>query len=120
MSFEVKLFHLSLNLSIKTLTNFKKEEIMLSNLVLAAIVGWCGTGWPIRFPGGGGGGGVEPGDWPPNCWVCGPLAGALTSIIVVYALGYNVSDGFATVAVTFFAGSFGAKLIGGIASSVRK
>lgn len=95
---------------------------MFPTLALAAILGWCGTGWPIRFPGGGVGGGLEPGDWPPNCWVCGPIAGALSAVIIVYAMGNHVTDAgiFATMAVSFFAGSFGAKLIGGLRSSMTK
>jgi hypothetical protein len=93
---------------------------MIPNLVLAAIIGWCGTGWPIHFRGGGGGGGVEPGDWPPNCWVCGPLVGAISAVILVAVLESTIASsglvGLATVA--FFGGSFGSSLIGGLRSTM--
>jgi len=87
--------------------------------VLAAIVGWCGTGWPIRFPSVGGGG-IEPGDWPPNCPMCGRLVGAIAGVIVVNVLGSMYADaGFlGTVTLAFFGGSFGSQLVGGILSMV--
>jgi len=90
--------------------------------VLAAIVGWCGTGWPIHFKWGGGGGGVEPGDWPPNCWVCGPLVGAISGIVLVAVLGprYPEAGFLGTVALAFFGGSFGSSLVGGVVSLFSK
>jgi len=89
--------------------------------ILAAIVGWCGTGWPIRIRGGGGGG-VEPGDWPPNCWVCGPLVGAIAGVVIVYALGgyYAEAGMLGTVALAFFGGSFASTLLGGVRSMFAK
>jgi hypothetical protein len=92
------------------------------DLILAAIVGWCGTGWPIRFPYVGGGGGVEPGDWPPNCPVCGPIVGALAGAVIVYAFGSHFASAgmLGTVTLAFFGGSFGASLIGGIRQIITK
>jgi hypothetical protein len=89
--------------------------------ILAGIIGWCGTGWPIHFRGGGGGG-VEPGDWPPNCWVCGPLIGAISGIVIVYALGSHYAEAglLGTATLAFFGGSFGSKLVGGVVSTFSK
>ena len=87
---------------------------MVPNLIIAAIIGWCGTGWPILFPRVGGGG--EPGDWPPNCPMCGQFIGAISAVILVAALESTITSsglvGLATV--SFFGGSFGASLIGGL------
>jgi hypothetical protein len=89
---------------------------MVPNLIIAAIIGWCGTGWPIHFPRVGGSGGVEPGDWPPNCPMCGQFIGAISAVILVAALESTIASsglvGLATV--SFFGGSFGASLIGGL------
>jgi hypothetical protein len=89
--------------------------------LVAAIAGWCGTGWPIRWPGGGGGGGGEPGDWPPNCWVCGPLVGAISAVILLAVLGSTVESAglVGVMTFSFLAGSFGATLVGGIARMAR-
>ena len=89
--------------------------------ILAAIVGWCGTGWPIRFHGGSGSG-VEPGDWPPNCPMCGRIIGALAGIVTVYALGAHFANAgmLGTVALAFFGGSFGCQVIGGIRGMLSK
>ena len=88
---------------------------MFPDLIIAAIIGWCGTGWPIRFPNVPGGG-VEPGDWPPNCPMCGAIVGAISAVILVAVLGSNIAGGgfvgLATLA--FFGGSFGSKLVGGL------
>jgi hypothetical protein len=88
---------------------------MWQTYLIAAIAGWCGTGWPRRWPGGGGGGGGEPGDWPPNCWVCGPIVGAISAVILVAVLGPAVeSAGLGgLMAFSFLAGSFGNTLVGG-------
>jgi hypothetical protein len=91
---------------------------MIYNYILAAIIGWCGTGWPIHFRGGGGGGGVEPGDWPPNCPMCGQIIGAASAVILVAIIGPSFESsgllGLATIA--FFGGSFGSNLLGSIRS----
>jgi hypothetical protein len=90
---------------------------MWQTYLIAAIIGWCGTGWPIRFPiggGGGTGGGDDP--WPPNCPMCGQIVGAISAVILVAVLGSTIESagliGLATF--SFFAGSFGSSLIGGI------
>ncbi|TMJ00038.1 MAG: hypothetical protein E6G97_20855 [Alphaproteobacteria bacterium] len=89
---------------------------MWQNYLIAAFVGWCGTGWPIRFPRVGGGGGVEPGDWPPNCPMCGGIVAAISAVILVAILGPAAESagliGLATI--SFFAGSFGSNFVGGI------
>lgn len=89
--------------------------------IAAGLIGWCGTGWPIRFPFGGGGGGVEPGDWPPNCWVCGQLIGALAAIVLYAIFGREMAEiGFTGFAiVSFAAGSVANKLVGGLVAQVR-
>lgn len=92
-------------------------------LALAAISGYCGTGWPIRFPIPPGGGPVPPdGDWPPNCPVCGPIVGAVAGVVTVFALGPQFGDTgvFQTVALGFLGGSFLAHLIGGVRFMVTR
>jgi hypothetical protein len=97
---------------------------MIPNLVIAAIVGWCGTGWPIRFPrGGGGGGGFDPDNpWPPNCPMCGQIIGAISAVILVAVLGpsFEGSGLFGLVTLSFFAGSFGSNLVGNLRGLVSK
>src|SRR5437660_11644179 len=96
---------------------------MWQHYLIAAIVGWCGTGWPIRWPGGGGGGGGgDPGDiGPPGCKVCGPIIGAISAVILVAILGSSVEAGglAGLIAFSFFAGSFGNTLVSGIAGMAR-
>ena len=94
-------------------------------LFLAAIVGWCGTGWPFHFPrpSGGGSGGYEPGDWgPPGCWVCGRLLGAIGGIVAVSIFGAQIGDaGIAGMAiVAFFGGSFLSEAVGFVKNSISK
>ena len=92
------------------------------DFLLAAIVGWCGTGWPIRFPSVGGGGGVEPGDWPPNCPMCGGIVGSLSAILVVYIFGatYASAGLLGTVTLAFFGGSFGSQFLGSVRRILSK
>ncbi len=81
--------------------------------ILAAIIGWCGTGWPIHFHGGGGGGGIDPGDWgPPGCIVCGPILGIIGGIANVAIFGSHFANmGLGGTAIlAFFGGSFLANL----------
>ena len=87
--------------------------------ILVAIIGWCGTRWPVHFGGGSGGsggsgGGVEPGDWPTNCPMCGQLAGAISAVILVVVIGplYTEAGFLGMVAISFFGGNFGGTLIG--------
>jgi hypothetical protein len=89
---------------------------MTVNLIIAFIVGWCGTGWPIRLPGGSGGGGIDPDwPWPPNCPVCGPLIGGISAIIIVFFLEPQSAGGWPLLmAFAFFGGSFGASLAGSL------
>lgn len=95
---------------------------MLQDFILAGIIGWCGTRWPIRFPPPPGGGGGEPGDWPPNCPMCGQIVGAISAIILVAVLGARLEGngllGLATLA--FFGGNFGSNLIGSLRSMMSK
>ena len=90
--------------------------------LLLAIIGWCGTGWPRRFPGGGGGGGFDPDNpWPPNCWVCGGIIGAVSAVVIYPLVASQLVDaGFLGLAVTAFtAGYAGNGLVGGIVGMVR-
>jgi hypothetical protein len=89
--------------------------------IFVAIVGWCGTGWPIRIRGGGGGGGFDPDwPWPPNCWVCDGVMGALGALVINYAVGpHYASAGFlGTVIIAFFGGSFTASLVNSVATKM--
>ena len=89
----------------------------------AAVVGWCGTGWPFPFPRGGGGGGLEPGDWgPPGCWVCGRLLGAIGGLVAVTLFHSQIGNsGIAgTAIVAFFGGSFLAEATAFIKNSMSK
>ena len=92
--------------------------------LIPAIIGWCGTYWPRRFPPvGGGGGGFDPDNpWPPNCPVCGGIVGALSAILVNIVVGPQIAEaGFVGLAVTSLAaGSFGNNLVGGIVGLIRK
>lgn len=90
--------------------------------ILAAIVGWCGTGWPIRFPSVGGGGGVEPGDWPPNCPMCGAFVGAIAGVLTLVVLGAAFKDAglIGTVVLAFFGGSFGSRVVGAVVGMARR
>ena len=89
---------------------------MFPDFILAAIVGWCGTGWPIHLKIPNVPGGLEPGDWPPNCPMCGQIIGAISAVILVVVLGTNIQTaGIVGVAVVaFFGGSFGSNLIGSV------
>jgi len=91
--------------------------------LVIAIIGWCGTGWPRRFPGGGGtGGGFDPDNpWPPNCPMCGGVIGAVAALVVNYAVGAHFANaGFIGMAIiSFAAGSVGNSLIGGLVGMAR-
>ncbi|MDE2236137.1 MAG: hypothetical protein KGL13_09220 [Gammaproteobacteria bacterium] len=90
--------------------------------IIAGIIGWCGTGWPIHFRGGGGGG-VEPGDWgPPGCIVCGPILGIIGGIANVAIFGSHFTNmGMGGMAIlAFFGGSFLASLGGMVMGMVKK
>ncbi len=92
-------------------------------LILAAIIGWCGTYWPRRFPLP-----VPPGPypnpddpWPPNCPVCGAIIGAIAAVVLWLVLGDQFGDTVLDVAVvSFFGGAFGATLVGGLMSFGRR
>ena len=96
---------------------------MWQNYLIAAFIGWCGTGWPIHIRGGGGGGGGEPGDiGPPGCLVCNQIVGAISAIILVAILQPTFASsgllGLATI--SFFGGSFGANLVGSLRGMASK
>ena len=81
--------------------------------IIAGFIGWCGTGWPIRFHGGGGGGGTDPGDWgPPGCIMCGPILGIIGGIVAVVLFNSHFANAGLAVTATlaFFGGSFLADL----------
>lgn len=89
--------------------------------IIGGIIGWCGTGWPIRLRGGGGG--LEPGDWgPPGCWVCGRIIGAIGGIVAVYVFGAQIASagGVGTAILAFFGGSFLAEVAGAITKAATK
>ena len=90
--------------------------------LLLAIIGWCGTGWPWHFRGGGGSGNDPDNPWPPNCWVCGGIIGSLSAIVIYPMVSSLVTDaGFTGMVVTAFAaGSFGNSLVGGVVGMIRK
>lgn len=88
---------------------------------LAAIAGYCGTGWPLRFKftggGAGGGGGGDP--WPDGCEVCGGLIGAIAGVLTWIALRADVDpDGGAAIVagVSFLGGSVGHSVVRGLAA----
>ena len=87
--------------------------------ILAGIVGWCGTGWPRRFPGGGGGGGgFDPDNpWPPNCPMCSGFLGIIGGIVTYAVLGQHFASAgmLGTVALAFFGGSFAADVVNTVA-----
>ena len=90
--------------------------------VLAAIVGWCGWGWPIRSPRvGGSGDGIGP-DWPDNCPPCGQFLGSLAAILTLVVLGsHYANEGLlGTVTLAFFGGSFGSSLVSGVGRMVTR
>jgi hypothetical protein len=93
--------------------------------IIPAVIGWCGTYWPIRLrfpPGGGGGGGFDPDNpWPPNCAVCGGIIGSIAAVIINILVGPIIREaGFFAMAVTAFAaGSAANGLIGGIVGMIR-
>jgi len=97
--------------------------------LIPAIIGWCGTRWPWRFPlppGGGGGGGFDPDNpWPPNCPMCGlvtSIAGAVAAVVINQALaGNDLLGGLAAVTViSLAAGKVGGDVVNGLAGMVRK
>lgn len=90
--------------------------------LLVAIIGWCGTYWPRRFPLPGGGGYPNPDDpWPPYCPVCGPIIGAIAAVILWIVLREDFGEGFGQlVVISFFGGAFGSSLIGGLMSLGRR
>lgn len=96
---------------------------MWQNFLIAAFIGWCGTGWPIHIPrSGGGGGGGDPGDiGPPGCIVCNQVIGAISAVILVAVLGSSIeSSGLVGLAtISFFGGSFGASLVGGLRGMMK-
>lgn len=75
------------------------------DLVVAAFVGWCGTGWPlhlpIHIP-------IPPPPDPPPCLVCIRIAGAVGGLVAVAVLGTHFAEagllGVATLG--FFGGAF--------------
>ncbi len=85
--------------------------------IIPAIVGWCGTGWPWRFPFPSGGGGTGPDDpWPPNCPMCGlitKIAGAILAVIIVNVLaGNELINGLAAMTVvSLAAGKVGGDIV---------
>ena len=89
-----------------------------------AIIGYCGTRWPRRFPGGGGtGGGFDPDDpWPPNCPMCGGIIGAISAVVVIYLAGAQFANAgfFAMAVISFAAGVVGDSLIGGVVGMARR
>lgn len=87
--------------------------------LLPFIVGWCGTGWPFRWPRPKGGGGwvFDPDwPWPPNCIVCAGIIGGLSAVILEATLQPLIGDfrPGPLLAVYFFSGSFGASVVSGI------
>ncbi len=89
---------------------------MWQGYLVAAIVGWCGTGWPLRFPRPSGGGGIEPGDiGPPGCIWCNGIVGAISAVILVAVLGstFESTGLFGLATLSFFGGSFGASVVAG-------
>lgn len=80
--------------------------------ILAAIVGWCGTGWPRRFPGGSGPGG-DPDPWPTNCPKCLGVLGIIGGVGTVALLGPTFASAgmLGTVTLAFFGGSFLADVV---------
>jgi hypothetical protein len=94
------------------------------DLLVPAIIGWCGTGWPRHFPGGGPtGGGFDPDNpWPPNCPMCGGVIGAISAVVIYSLVGAQFANaGFIGMAIiSFAAGSVGNSLVGGIVGLFRK
>jgi hypothetical protein len=92
------------------------------DLVIGLLFGWCGTGWPLRFPTVSGGPVIEPGDWPDNCPVCLPVLGALIGMVIIYAMdSYLANAGLmGKAAVAFASGSFGAQLVRGVAGMLSR
>ena len=70
--------------------------------LLVAIIGWCGTYWPRRFPLPGGGGYPNPDDpWPPYCPVCGPIIGAIAAVAMLLPISFHLEP---TSAIILLAG----------------
>ena len=93
--------------------------------LIPAIIGWCGTGWPWRFPiPSGGGGGFDPDNpWPPNCPMCGLIpkfAGALLAVLVIRELGgiIFVSGSFGLTIISLGAGKVGADVVNAIGGMI--
>jgi len=87
------------------------------NFILPFIVGWCGTGWPLRFRGSRGTGGFDPDfPWPDNCPPCAGFIGGVAAIVFEFLLVREMANvGFGGhLAVDFFVGSFAVSLIGGV------
>lgn len=65
--------------------------------------------------------GVEPGDWPTGCTMCGQLIGALSAVILVAVLGpIYVGAGFLGMfTIAFFGGNFGANVAGNLVGLTR-
>jgi hypothetical protein len=85
--------------------------------ILPVIVGWCGTGFPFKWWGGRGGGGFDPDwPWPPNCWVCWGVLGAVISVVIDPIVRPQVADGgvFARIVVDFLAAGAGSTLVSGL------
>ncbi|MEQ1687467.1 MAG: hypothetical protein ABL874_02715, partial [Sphingopyxis sp.] len=80
-------------------------------------IGWCGTKWPWRWPGGsgGGGGGFDPDNpWPPNCPMCGGIVGAISAVVVNELLHGSVlatSGILATTVISLAAGKVGSDIV---------
>lgn len=91
--------------------------------IIPAIIGWCGTKWPWRFPGGsGGGGGFDPDNpWPPNCPQCGAVIGALSAVLVVNVLRVPLADAgiIGTTIVSLAAGKVGSDIVGTVVGLFR-
>ena len=93
--------------------------------LIPALIGWCGTYWPWRFrvpPGSGGGGGFDPDNpWPPNCWVCGGIIGAISAVVVFPLTQAALGDAgiLGTTIVSLAAGKVGSDIVGNIVGLIR-
>ena len=90
--------------------------------LIPAIIGWCGTYWRPKLPGGGGGGGFDPDNpWPPNCWVCGGIIGAISAVVLdpIVASGLGDAGFLGRAVMAFAAGAVGNNIIGGAVGLLR-
>jgi hypothetical protein len=111
----------------------KTDTIMISNLIVAALAAYAGSPSRSRIleklrrlferlPPAVGNPPIEPGDWPPNCPVCGKVAAVVAGALSYFAMSalYPSEVNLTTTLVAgFLAGRLGDEVGNAIGGRLR-